>query len=538
MKYTYSLLILISCMVSLSAQNNFNIEVVANVGHDERVNDVWGYVDEDTGVEYAIMGSLTKTSIWSLADPSNPEFLISFDGPSSIWRDIKSYEDHLYVSAEREKEGLLIIDMSSAPDTITATNYRPEIDLGLTTDTLHTIHNIFIDEEEGICYLAGSNISNGGILFFDLKTNKKSPDYIGAQDFDYAHDVFVRNDRMYTSDINSGVFSIYDISDMSNPTLLGQEATIKNFSHNAWLSDDDNILFTTDERPDAWVEAYDVSDPTDITFLDRFQPFETKNTGVIPHNVHYDNGFLVTSWNTDGLVIIDANDPTNLVKVAAYDTELEIESGSGGLWGAYPYLPSGLILGSDRWNGLFVFKPIKNNGDQGYQKASYIEGTVTDATTGLEIQNVDIRIISEEFVEADTDIFGFYSSGHALAGEYEVQFSKDQYDTYTTNVSFEQGETVIVNAALSSLVDVKEVLELNYSLSPNPAKDQIAIEIPADIEGVGTIEIYNQLGETLIRQKITNKSQHIDISALAAGTYLTRIHTHAGYTSVISFIKS
>ena len=145
-------------MVSLSAQNNFNIEVVANVGHDERVNDVWGYVDEDTGVEYAIMGSLTKTSIWSLADPSNPEFLISFDGPSSIWRDIKSYEDHLYVSAEREKEGLLIIDMSSAPDTITATNYRPVIDLGLTTDTLHTIHNIFIDEVEGICYLGGSNI--------------------------------------------------------------------------------------------------------------------------------------------------------------------------------------------------------------------------------------------------------------------------------------------------------------------------------------------------------------------------------------------
>ena len=145
----------------------------------------------------------------------------------------------------------------------------------------------------------------------------------------------------------------------------------------------------------------------------------------------------MTSWNTDGLVIIDANQPDNLIKVASYDTEKEILSGSGGLWGAFPYLPSGLILGSDRWNGLFVFRPIDNNGNQGYQRASYIQGIVKDAANGFEISNVDFKIISDESVEASTNTIGFYSSGHALEGEYEVQFAKEFYDTLTTTAVFD-----------------------------------------------------------------------------------------------------
>ncbi len=537
MKYIFLFAFLFSILANNNAQKDFNLEVVANISHDERVNDIWGYVDSE-GIEYAIMGSLTRTSIWSLEDPENPVFLTSFDGPSSIWRDIKSYEDHIYVVTEREKEGLLVIDMSLAPDQIITTNYRPYIELSVDADTLNTIHNIFIDEAEGICYLAGSNISNGGVLFFDLKTDKKSPDYIGAEDFDYAHDVFVKNNKMYTSDINSGVFSIYDITDKTSPILLGNQATIMNFSHNAWLSDDENILFTTDERPDAWVESYDVSDPSNITFLDRFQSFETMNTGVIPHNVHYDNGFLVTSWNTDGLVIIDANQPDNLVKVASYDTEKEILSGSGGLWGAFPYLPSGLILGSDRWNGLFVFRPIDNNGDQGYQRASYLEGTVKDVSTGIEIPNVAIKILSDESVEATTNVIGYYSSGHAIEGEHEIQFAKENYDTLIATAVFESGEIYILDVDLISTVSIKEVLDIEYSISPNPVTNQITINVPSAKHANLFIEIYDNQGKVIHSQILKNTNNPIDVSSFSSGKYITRLHSEIGYSKTISFIKN
>jgi len=523
-------------LLSGYSQSNFNIEVASNVGIDERANDVWGFVAED-GTEYAIMGSLTKTSIWSLTDPENPEFITSFDGPSSIWRDIKSYEDHIYIAADRGSEGVLIVDMSQAPDIISATNYRPKITIGVSSDTLNTIHNIFIDEEEGFCYLAGSNISKGGVLIFDLKTDKKEPQYIGAQDFYYAHDVFVRDNLMYTSDINDGVFSIYDITDKAFPQYQSSTPTGTNFSHNAWLSDDGQVLFTTDERPDAYVEAYDVSNPFDVTFLDSYQPFETKNTGLIPHNVHYHNSFLVTSWNTDGLVILDAHDPTNLVKIAAYDTELEISSGSGGLWGAYPYLPSGLVLGSDRFNGLFVFRIVDNNGDQGYQRASYIEGTVTDATSGELIPNVEMKIISGENVEASTNATGFYSSGHALEGEYEIEFKKDNYDVVKTTAIFESGQVYKLNVEMISSLSTKNIIDLGLSMSPNPVRNILSInidQVPVDAR----IIIFAQDGKEVHNSEINKSDYSMDVSYLNNGLYNIRLQTKNRYSKTHSFIKN
>jgi len=524
MKYNLFILLIFVILQSGYSQANFNIEVVSNVGIDERGNDVWGFVAED-GTEYAIMGSLTKTSIWSLADPENPEFITSFDGPSSIWRDIKSYEDHIYIAADRGLEGLLVLDMSEAPNTISATNYRPIISLGGSSDTLHTIHNIYIDEDEGFCYLAGSNISEGGVLIFDLKSDKKSPEFVGAEDFDYAHDVFVRDDLMYTSDINSGVFSIYNIEDKTTPIFLGNQQTAKNFSHNAWLSDDGNTLFTTDERPDAFVEAYDVSDPLDITFLDRYQPFETQNTGLIPHNVHYHKSFLVTSWNTDGLVIVDAHDPMNLVKIAAYDTELEITSGSGGLWGAYPYLPSGLVLGSDRNHGLFVFRILDNNGEEGYQRASYIEGTVT------------VKVISSENVEASTNAAGYYSSGHALEGEYEIEFKKDNYDDVHIIATFESGQVVELNVEMISSLNTVNIIDLGLSMSPNPSRNMLFIsvdEIPRDTR----FKIFAQNGNEVYNSLITKMDYSIDISHLSNGIYNIRLETKNGFSKTHSFIKN
>ena len=43
------------------------------------------------------------------------------------------------------------------------------------------------------------------------------------------------------------------------------------FTHNAWISDDNNYLFTTDETAGCYVGAYDVSDIYDIQEIDLIQ---------------------------------------------------------------------------------------------------------------------------------------------------------------------------------------------------------------------------------------------------------------------------
>ena len=160
--------------------------------------------------------------------------------------------------------------------------------------TLTSTHNILIDEF-GYAYLAGSNLNNGGMVYFDLFTSPGFPVFAGMGAPIYSHDVFTRNNRMFSSEINNGEFTIYDVTDKTNTIALGSQESTFTFAHNSWLSDDSNILFTTDEQGNAPVGAFDVSDPTDIIELDEFRPMETLGDGVVPHNVHVLDDFLIIS---------------------------------------------------------------------------------------------------------------------------------------------------------------------------------------------------------------------------------------------------
>ena len=130
----------------LTAQENFNLELVANVEFGEAGNDIWGYVHSD-GTEYAIAGSRSQTRIYDLSDPTMPNLVLSIPGGETTWRDMKSFEDHVYVTADATDDGLLIIDMSEVSnDSIRWQYFKPQIlspngDL----ETLGACHNLFID---------------------------------------------------------------------------------------------------------------------------------------------------------------------------------------------------------------------------------------------------------------------------------------------------------------------------------------------------------------------------------------------------------
>ncbi len=466
--------VFILCLMAINGygQENFNLEMIANVDVGEEGNDVWGYVDS-TGLEYAIMGTHTTTKIWSLEDPANPIERASIPGPAGTWRDIKSFEDHLYVTSDQGDQGLLIIDMSMAPDSISSAYWNPifpvevfQDTLGV-PDTLGKCHNLYIDTDQGFCYLAGCDVRNQGVLILDLNMDKKEPVLTGIMDNNYSHDVYVKNDKMYTSDIFIGSFNVYDVSDKTNPVHLGGAETSRRFTHNAWLSDDEKYLFTTDERTNAWVDSYDVSDLNDIQFLDRYQPVETRGTNVIPHNTHFLDGFLITSWYTDGVVILDANEPDNLVKVGSYDTDTVFTQRFEGCWGAYPFLPSGLILASDINNGLFIFQPKRQDGENGYQRACYLEGTVTDMNTSLAIPNVTIKILSDNPNEAQTELAGRYKTGQVTPGEFSVEFTHPIYDTKTGTAIIEAGQITILDMQMVNHEITGTVTDANG----NPMKD-------------------------------------------------------------------
>ena len=489
------------CLQAQPDSNPVNTSLVAHVelpgGEDG--NDVWGYTDEN-GLEYAIMGGASHTYIWSLEDYENPIQRAAIEGTTTIWRDMKVWEDHIYVTTDNSQQnnnydGLLIIDMSTAPDMITWEFQRETFNVGNGNEQLGSCHNIYIDED-GYAYLAGCNIGEGGVIILDL-ADKDNPAYVGSVDDRYSHDVYVKDSTMYTSDVFTGIFSIYDIRDRANPEFVNGAPTSFDFTHNAWLSDDGNYLFTTDERADAYVDAFDISDPQDIQKIDSYRPLDTEGRGVIPHNTHYYNGYLVTSWYTDGFKVIDANKPDNLVEVAKYDTWAGQDGDFFGCWGAYPYLPSGKMLASDINSGLYIL-------DIDFIRASYLEGKITDAATGSPIANTTVTILESTLNRENSNPGGNYKTGQAEAGTFPVRIEHPNYEVATAMATLVSGEVTILDVALNQSILNIRVVDVNGEAIEDAkvyvSSDNIAVmnEVATDANGDATVGV--RANETYILQ--------------------------------------
>lgn len=443
MKRIFFLLITLFFLSKSFAQENMTFH--SRLDYDVNLSDVWGWADSETGKEYALVGLYTGVSIVEVTDPNNVEEKAFISGTNSSKRDLKTFGNFAYVTSEAStgnyEEGLTIIDLSDLATSgeVTSFDWTHILPNG---DSLYSCHNLYIDET-GYCYLAGCNWggSSGGIHIVDLFSNPGEPQFVASGIDKAIHDVYVRDNKLYASHIYDGIFTIYDVTDKQNIIELGSSPTLSNRTHNTWLSDDGNYIFTTDERENGTTGAYDISDLTDIIVLDQFSPLSTVGTGVIPHNVHVFQDWLLISHYVDGVIMVDASEPENLVEVGNYDTYTGIDTGFIGCWGVYPFLPSGNILVSDITNGLFVLSP-------NYVSACRIEGTVTDANTGTAIAFATATIDTEQLNEAVTDFTGEYKIGISTSGTYDVIYDAPGYASQTISTDLENGLTVVQNIEL------------------------------------------------------------------------------------------
>jgi choice-of-anchor B domain-containing protein len=448
MKNIYVLFfLLLAGSFALPAQtDSLNLSVRGHLAYAQDLNDIWAYVDS-SGTEWALVGTFTGTSIVSLADPANPSEEFFLPGPGSVWRDLKTWGPYCYVSNETGG-GLRIIDLRNLP---TSVNHKDTIYNGIST-----IHNLWIDEN-GYLYFSGDGV-NFGLTILDLNSDPWNPTVVGVYNSTYVHDVYVRNNLAYAAEIYDGELTVLDVSNKSNITTLGSQTYVNAFTHNTWLDSSGTICFSTDELDFAYIYSWDVSDPNNIQALDGIRS-SLSNGEATPHNTHYHNGFLVTSYYADGMHITDAHRPHNLVEVGYYDTSPITGGGTYGCWGAYPYLPSGIILGTDMGEGLFVF-------DATYQRAAYLEGTVRD-TGGIGIPGVNIAVSGinlDDFSSFD----GSYATGTADTGTYTVSATRYGYLPKDTVVTFVPGQVIFWNPVLERAPEVGITVKVEESGSGNP----------------------------------------------------------------------
>ena len=482
------------CLTKLNAQTTYpfnkNITLRKTLAFPElalgRASGVWGY--SAAGREYAIIGLYNAVAVVDVTNPDSAKVLAKISGVSSGWREIRTWGSYAYVTNETDS-GIMVINLSTLPNntnqTLPHTNFLDS--------TYYKSHALHIDEN-GFMYIYGRNGNAQGAKIYDLKLNPTNLVAVGTFDTQgYIHDGQVRNNRLYGCHIYGGFFSVVDVSNKANPIVLATQSTAFAFPHNSWVNDDATVLFVTDEKKNAYLAAYDISDLSNIRLLDTTRAFSTLQR-TIPHNVYYKNGYLITSYYKDGIVIHDATRPHNLVQVGAFDNSPN-NTGLGefeNVWGVYPYFQSGNLIASDMVQGLLVYTPT-------YQRACFLEGMARDIQTNQPLSGVKVTLINGN-AQNISRTNGSYALGTADSGLYQARFEKASYQTLTINgIRLLNGLVNTQNVLLTPAVGIDEVENpfQDFLIYPNPAKDKIDLRFSSSTHQRLNIELLDLEGKII-----------------------------------------
>ncbi len=355
----------------------------------ENSSDIWGYSDGATHL--AIMGSRTATLFIDVTNPFNPALAALIPGPSSPWRDIKTYQNYAYIVTEGSGSGsgMQIVDLSDPLNPQLVNTYATNFT---------TTHNLWIDQQRGHAYLVGTN---NGTRIVDLSNDPENPVEIASWTDRYVHDAYVIDNIAYFAEIFNGIHEIFEASDVTDLQLLASWTTPDAFTHNSWVSDDGTLLITSDEQPSGHLAIYDISDLSGpFPLIGEFEP----NPAAFVHNVFFDddgvNRVAISHYGI-GFEYVDLQRPSVPVELANYDTHPGT-SGTAGAWGVYPFDPRGYFYISDIQSGLYVLQYAPTGGT--------LTGKVVDADSGEPIAGAQIQLLTQgsTFIANSAGEFGEY----------------------------------------------------------------------------------------------------------------------------------
>ncbi len=337
-----------------------HIPISAFPGNSATGNDCWGYVSP-SGREYALMGLEDGIAIVEITDPVNPNIIQFFQGPNSLWHDIKVIGDWAYAVSEGGR-GIRVYDLR-------------EVDSGIVTTTGDVdsgdSHNIAANPESGFLYRCGA--SNGNLTFYDAGSNPSAPVFAGAWNGGFVHDAQIvtwtdgplgGHELAFCSVPSQGLV-VVDVTNKNSPqTLATVNYPNRSYPHQGWLSEDRTLFYLNDEGDEldfgftTRTRVFDVQDPASPVYLGHF----TNGKNSIDHNLYTHNGLMYAANYTSGLRIFDlTQSPTNPPEIAYFDTFPGGDPVSyDGAWSTYPYFPSGTVIISDLQQGLIIVRPIPN----------------------------------------------------------------------------------------------------------------------------------------------------------------------------------
>lgn len=347
-------------LISLISPNTST--VASPVGN--KYSGCWGWFQQSKNKEYAISGASNGTYFIDISSPASPSVSAFVPGKQGCtWRELKTYQNYCYiVSDDATPNAFQIVDMQYLPDSVHVVHSG--------TMYFERAHTIWIDGNRmylgGVTYPATFGSTPMAIYSLATPTNpaliKKLDEDIPNAVIDYVHDMYARNDTIYASCGDKGLHILK--LDQANDTLyeIGNYKgyAFAGYSHSSFMTQNGKYLMICDEVPGALpIHLVDIQNLGNIQPLTSFRPYPN----TTPHNPYIiGNKYAIVSSYQDGLMIFDISQPTKINLAGYFDTFPQGGANTGdygggpynGNWGAYPFLPSKLIIANDMQNGLFV----------------------------------------------------------------------------------------------------------------------------------------------------------------------------------------
>lgn len=337
------------------------------------LNDVWGWTDPLTQVEYALVGVRQGLSIVDISDPIYPVVVAFMETATSAstWRDLKVYADHVYVVSEAFGHGMQVLDLNLLRDL--EGPFPVDLEPTATANQFSKAHNVVINESSGMLYAVGTNLASGGLVIYDLSTDPSNPVLVGDySEAGYSHDAqaviyngpdLAHQGKEIVFGANEDFVAIMDATDPTDVmTLSTASYGDVHYTHQCWLTEDHTYLLMGDEL-DEMSEGFntrtliwDVSDLENPILLGE----HFSDVAAIDHNQYVVGNLLFQSNYRAGLRMLSLADVANgeLTEIGFFDTDPSSNAATfAGSWSNYPFFESGVIPVTTIGDGFYLVRP-------------------------------------------------------------------------------------------------------------------------------------------------------------------------------------
>ena len=173
---------------SVLCSESYNMQLLSYMSFGQDCADITGFYQDDR--EFAVIGLQNAAAIVDITDPYNPFEIDRIEGSTSIWRDLKYWNRHVYIGTEAD-DGIKVVSVDD-PDNPILVNTITDVD---------NSHNIHVDSD-GYLYIVGADIND--IWIYSL-LDPGNPELVGTWNLQngetssqgYCHDIEVYNNKLY-----------------------------------------------------------------------------------------------------------------------------------------------------------------------------------------------------------------------------------------------------------------------------------------------------------------------------------------------------